>query len=137
MECFFCKLAQGEIQTKAVYEDAHTFAFLDIHPKSKGHTLVIPKVHADSILSLGDEEIAPLFSMVKQVTKMLEYTLCPDGFTIGINHGTSAGQEVGHIHVHIIPRWNGDKGGSIQSIVNNYSAESLDDIYEKIKKSHT
>jgi histidine triad (HIT) family protein len=135
MECFFCKLAQGEISPKTIYEDDNTLAFLDIHPRSKGHTLVIPKKHAAHILDLPSEDVSYVFQTVKRVTGMIQDALHPDGFTIGINHGSSAGQEVQHLHVHIMPRWEGDKGYAIQHVVENPSEISLEEVQKIIKKS--
>lgn len=127
-DCLFCKIAAKQIPAKIVYEDAHVLAFLDIMPRAKGHTMVIPKVHAPNLLGLPDAEVGPLFAAVKHVGGMLSRGLKPDGITIGINQGRASGQEVDHLHVHLLPRWHGDGGSAIQSVVNKPSAESLDEI---------
>jgi histidine triad (HIT) family protein len=131
--CLFCKIASHKIPAKVIYEDDHVFAFLDIMPRAVGHTMVIPKVHASNILELSQLEIEPLFVAVKHVAGMLSKSLRPNGFTIGMNQGRASGQEVNHLHVHIIPRWNDDGGSAIQSVVNKPGEESLDALLGKIR----
>ncbi len=131
-DCLFCKIAAKKISAAVIYENDHVLAFLDIMPRTTGHTMVIPKVHAPNILELPSDELAPLFAAVKHVAGMLSASLKPDGITIGINQGRASGQEVDHLHVHLMPRWHGDGGGAIQSIVNAKPKESLDAIAKKI-----
>ncbi len=130
--CIFCKIASGEIPAQAVYEDGRALAFLDIMPRTPGHTMVIPKTHAPNLLELPDAEIAPLFAAVKKVAEMLSRKLKCDGITIGINQGRASGQEVDHLHVHVMPRWYGDGGEPVQSLVNRKSKETLEEIRKKI-----
>jgi len=106
--------------------------FLDIMPRTTGHTMVIPKEHAPTIVALPDDEVEPLFLAVKKVNELLSRTLNPDGMTIGMNQGRASGQEVDHLHVHLLPRWHGDKGGAIQSVVNQKPEESVEEIRKKI-----
>lgn len=131
-ECLFCKIAAKEIPAQVVYEDNHTMAFLDVMPRSPGHTMVIPRYHAPTITALPNEEIAPLFASVKKVAELLSRKLKADGITIGINQGRASGQEVDHLHVHLMPRWHGDGGGPIQTAVSNKPRESLEEIKKKI-----
>ncbi|MFA5052970.1 MAG: HIT family protein [Parcubacteria group bacterium] len=128
--CLFCKIAAKEIPSEVVYEDKKTFAFLDIKPVTPGHVVIIPKFHAENIIALPDEEIAPLFGTVKKITALVKEKLKPKGFTIGINHGEVEG--VKHIHVHVIPRYNGDGGRPIQSIAHFSSGEPLSVVREKL-----
>ena len=136
-DCLFCKIVSGKIPAQVVYENDHVVAFLDIMPRTPGHTMVIPKFHAPNILELpGDgsgDEVGPLFHAVQHVAEMLSKSLQPDGITIGINQGRASGQEVDHLHVHLMPRWHGDGGGAVQSVVNNKPQESLEVIAKKIK----
>ena len=118
-DCLFCKIISKEIPAKIVYEDNDAFAFLDNFPRAPGHTMVLPKFHAENILDLPDDKIGPLFAAVKKVTQILKDKHRPDGFTIGINQGQASGQAIDHLHIHIIPRWYSDGGGSIHSVVNN------------------
>ena len=131
-ECLFCKIAVKEIPAQVIYEDDHTLAFLDIMPRTKGHTIVIPKHHAPNILELPDAEVTPLFAAVKKVAEMLSRKLAADGITIGINQGRASGQEVDHLHVHLMPRWHGDGGSAVQSVVNHKPKETLEEMRKKI-----
>lgn len=126
--CIFCKIIAGDIPNFTVYEDDHTLAFLDIHPVTKGHVVVIPKVHAEFLLDLNGEITKHFFLGVKQTLERVEKTLCPDGFNVGWNHGKSGGQAVPHLHVHILPRFEGDGGGSMHSIVKRESDMSVEEL---------
>ncbi|MGC9599449.1 MAG: HIT family protein [Minisyncoccia bacterium] len=130
--CIFCKIASGEIPAQVVYEDDRAFAFLDIAPRTSGHTMVIPKTHVPNFLELPDAEVAPLFAAVKKVAGMLSRKLKCDGITVGINQGRASGQVVDHLHVHLMPRWYGDGGGPVQSLVNRKPKETLEEIRKKI-----
>ena len=116
-----------------IYEDDHVLAFLDIKPSTMGHTMVIPKVHAPNIIELPDGEVAPLFAAVKRVDGLLVKSLQPDGITIGINQGRASGQEVDHLHIHLIPRWHNDGGHAVQTVVHSAPKESLDEVAAKIR----
>ena len=107
-DCIFCAIAAGEIPCFKVYEDDLVLAYLDINPFSKGHTLVIPKAHSAGLLDTSDETLSALVSRVKKIAGHLKSTLGCDGFNILQNNGEAAGQTVGHIHFHIVPRWAGD-----------------------------
>ena len=135
-DCLFCKIAAKKIPANIMYEDAHAVAFLDITPRAPGHTLVVSKYHAPKLVDLPDEEIAPLFVAVKKVAAILSQKLAVDGMTIGINQGKVSIDEevVDHLHVHLMPRWHGDGGGAVQSIVNNPPKEIAEDILKKIKE---
>ncbi|HVO28871.1 MAG TPA: HIT family protein [Candidatus Paceibacterota bacterium] len=130
--CLFCRIAGKQIEAAVIYEDDHAVAFLDVNPRTTGHAMVIPKVHAPNILELPDAEVGPLFAAVKRVAGMLAKALAPDGITIGMNQGRASGQEVDHLHVHLLPRWHGDGGSSIQSVVNRRPAESIEEVRRKI-----
>jgi histidine triad (HIT) family protein len=131
-DCLFCKIAAKTNFAKIIYENDHAVAFLDISPSAPGHTMVIPKYHAPTVIALPDDEVAPLFLAVKKTAELLMEALHPDGITIGINQGRASGQEVDHLHVHLMPRWHGDGGGAIQSLVHNAPRESVDEIAKKI-----
>jgi len=133
-DCLFCKIARKEIPAEIIYEDGETVAFLDIHPKSPGHAMVIPKIHAETILDLPREKLGPVFEVVQRTAYMIETALRPSGFTIGINHGKVSGQVIDHLHIHIIPRFSNDGGSSIHSVVDNPPKESIKEIAKKIRK---
>lgn len=136
MDCLFCKIADKKIASEIIYEDEKVLVFLDISPLSKGHAVVIPKKHAENIIDLPAEEVLPVFSAVKKVTALLQEKLSPKGFTIGINHGRVGGQLVDHLHIHVIPRYEGDGGGSLHSVVKNPPKESVSEIRKEIVGSN-
>lgn len=103
-DCPFCRLEKNRIRL----ESEVAVAFLDGFPLTEGHTLVIPKLHIASLFELTEKEQAAVWAMVAEVRAMLTAELQPDGFNVGLNDGTAAGQTVGHAHVHVIPRRHGD-----------------------------
>ena len=104
----FAKILRGEMPAAKVFEDDHVFAFMDVFPQGRGHTLVIPKHStARNLLDEAPEVIGPLMLGVQRVTKAVRAALKPDGLVITQFNGTAAGQTVFHLHVHIIPRWDG------------------------------
>lgn len=128
MDCLFCKIVAGEIPCHKVYEDENTLAFLDIHPHAKGHTVVIPKKHAATIWDINTETFELVAAGLQTAAGKVQDTLQPDGMNIGINNGKAAGQAVGHMHWHILPRWNGDGGGSIHAIIKNPGDASVEEL---------
>ena len=132
MDCIFCKIAAKDIPSGVITEDEHAFVFLDSHPIAPGHTIVIPKQHAATILDLERSQIDPVFAMVQTVTGRLKEVLQADGFTIGINHGDAAGQTVKHLHVHVVPRFKGDGGKSIHSVVQNQPKEPVEELAKRL-----
>jgi len=131
MECVFCKIVKGKILVTKVYEDDHVLAFLDAKPHAKGHTVVIPKVHGETIFDFNDEVLGKLIVAVKKVMLKIKDKLDPDSFNVGWNHNTAGGQVVPHLHVHVIPRYQGDGGGSMHSIV-DYPQSSVEEIAEML-----
>lgn len=127
-DCLFCKIVAGEIPCRKVYEDAETLAFLDIAPWGLGHTLVIPKRHVASALSEPGAlaEVAPA---VGTIAALLVDKLDADGANILSNAGAASGQEVFHLHVHIIPRFNSSPG--IENIRSHPSVD-LDEVHARI-----
>ncbi len=107
-DCLFCKIISGKLPSEKIYEDEHTFAFLDIHPVNKGHTLVVPKKHLENIYEIDAESFSAVMKTVHYLTPYIKTALNADGVNIGMNNGTAAGQLVFHAHVHIIPRFLGD-----------------------------
>ncbi|MCL7476124.1 MAG: HIT family protein [Methanosarcinales archaeon] len=107
-DCIFCKIVKGDIPSFTVYQDNDTLAFLDINPNTRGHTLVIPKKHADNITDMEDKDIASVFRTVRKVVSGLQAAIDPDGFNLVVNHGEVAGQVIHHFHCHVVPRNIGD-----------------------------
>lgn len=132
-ECIFCKIAQGDEEAKKIYESDDVVAFLDIKPRSPGHTLVIPKKHVEFLTDLDDELLSEVFKAVKKVENMLKTALNPDAFNVGINDGKDAGQVIPHLHVNIFPRFEGDEGGPVHLVVNNPPSESISEMAKRIR----
>ena len=107
-DCVFCKIAAGELPSIRVYEDRDTIALLTIQPTSPGHTLVIPKEHVMNIFEASPEMWSKVQETVRKVAKAIEKGLSADGVNINMNNREHAGQVVPHIHVHVIPRYQGD-----------------------------
>jgi histidine triad (HIT) family protein len=131
-DCFFCKIAEKRVPALAVYEDDKVFGFLDISPRAVGHTLLIPKFHAETLAELPESEITPLFSAARSVAALLIKALGADGLTLGINQGKASGQVVEHLHVHLMPRFRNDGGGAIQSVVSCPPRMPLEEVHKKI-----
>ncbi|PIN74356.1 HIT family hydrolase [Candidatus Woesearchaeota archaeon CG10_big_fil_rev_8_21_14_0_10_45_16] len=117
-DCIFCRIGRKEIPCHIIYEDDDTMAFLDIKPHAKGHTVVIPKKHGETVFDIDDKTYMAVMKAVKKTMEKIQKVLDPDGFNAGWNHNTAGGQVVPHLHVHIFPRYNDDNGGSMHSIVN-------------------
>jgi len=132
-DCLFCKIAGGDIPAEIVYSDKHAVAFLDINPKSPGHTVVVPRRHSSTIIDLPESEVGPLFTAVKKVSQRLFGALRADGLNLGVNQNQAGGQVVNHLHIHILPRFKNDGGTSVQGIVNNPPSEPVRVIAEKIR----
>ncbi|KIL45604.1 HIT family protein [Jeotgalibacillus soli] len=109
-DCIFCKIIDGDIPSKKVYEDEHVLAFLDISQVTEGHTLVIPKTHKENIHELTPEIAGRLFSVVPKITNAMKEEYDLKGVNLLNNNGAYAGQSVFHFHLHILPR-HGEQDG--------------------------
>lgn len=127
-DCIFCKISAGEIPCHKVYEDENVLAFLDIHPHAKGHTVVIPKKHVANIFEFSDGDRAVFSAGLSASARRVNEILKPDGMNIGINDRPAAGQVVPHVHWHIFPRYDGDGGGSVHSIIKNAEEGDVEEI---------
>lgn len=106
--CIFCKIANGEIPSATVYEDDEFRAILDLGPASKGHALILPKNHFKDICEVDEATAGKLFPLAAKIGAAMKKGLDADGFNVVQNNGSSAGQTVFHLHVHVIPRYEGD-----------------------------
>jgi len=106
--CVFCAIVGGEGSSYPVAESDGALAFLDINPAADGHTLVIPKTHADDIWDLDSEDGRSVWTLAQEVASLLQERLKPDGMTIFQANGKSGWQHVFHFHLHVVPRWAGD-----------------------------
>jgi len=108
VDCVFCKIIAGQIPSTIVHSDEKVFSFLDINPANKGHTLVVPRTHYPTFNDIPPSEIQHLFETAQTISKAMEKGLHADGYNLMCNNKRPAGQEVDHVHIHIIPRFNGD-----------------------------
>ena len=104
MSCVFCGIVAGEIPSRRVHEDEHAVAFLDLAPLHRGHTLVVPRRHVDSLLD-GEPAMAEIGACVDATARLLVDRLDADGLNVVSSAGAAAGQEVFHLHVHLLPRY--------------------------------
>ena len=112
-ETIFQKIITGAIPSEKIYEDDHTFAFLDINPSNKGHTLVIPKKPFRDIFALDEETGEHLMHTVMKLAKAIKKGVGAEGVNVFINNGKAAGQVVFHLHVHLIPRFDAEEFGRL------------------------
>ncbi|MCM3616981.1 HIT family protein [Sutcliffiella horikoshii] len=135
-ECIFCKIINGDIPAAKVYEDEHVLAFLDISQVTKGHTLVIPKVHKENIYELTPEIAENLFKAVPKIANSIKEQFQPIGLNLLNNNGEAAGQSVFHYHLHILPRYGkGDGFGAVwKSNQSDYTSEDLQEMSSQIKE---
>ena len=132
--CIFCKIAGGEIPSTTLYEDADFRVILDISPASKGHALILPKEHYANLYELDDALAAKAFVLAKKMITKLTDVLGCDGYNVVQNNGTAAGQTVFHFHMHLIPRYEGDKvgiGWKMGELTDEVKEEILSKICEK------
>ncbi|EGP93935.1 HIT family protein [Nitrosarchaeum koreense] len=133
MDCIFCKIISRQIPAKIVQETSHSIAFLDAFPLAKGHTLIIPKNHHMKIQDMSNEENIDLFSLVHKVLSKVDKLT---GSTlVAVHNGKDAGQEVPHVHVHLVPRTLGDSAGPIHNMFKHakFSDSEIEEIYDKLK----
>jgi histidine triad (HIT) family protein len=108
MATIFSRIVQGEIPSIKIYEDEHTYAFMDIAPASRGHTLVVCKAELANLYEIDEVSLIAVAKTTQRVAHAIRNALQPDGLNIIQNNGSAAGQTVFHYHVHLIPRWDGD-----------------------------
>lgn len=133
MDCIFCKIINKEVPNYTVYEDENVLAFLDIFPCAMGHTVVIPKKHFKTPLEMSSEEFKNFSAGVQIALQKVNATLKPDGFNVGWNQEEAGGQAVPHLHMHILPRFVGDGGKNMHSIVKNPGDKTPAELFELFK----
>ena len=134
MDCIFCKVVSGEIPAKILKETSDSISFLDVFPLAKGHVLVIPKNHRQKIQDMTEKENSDLFSLVHTMVSKVDSIT---GSTLlAVHNGKDAGQEIPHVHVHLVPRSKDDTAGAIHSMFGNslkLSDSEIDELYAKLK----
>jgi len=129
MDCIFCKIISKEIPAKILYEDDYSISFLDAFPVAKGHTLVIPKKHFAKIQDMPPDLNQKLFDSVHKMINKVD--ALEDSTLVAVHNGKESGQEVPHVHVHLIPRSVTDSAGPVHSMFKN-KIELSDSEYEKL-----
>ena len=135
MSCLFCRIVAGEIPAELVLQEAGALAFFDIQPLADGHVVVIPRTHAERVEELATTEIAALFQTVARLTGPLRRALDADAITIGINDGPASGQTIPHVHVHLVPRREGDGAGTIHTIFKMRGRRPVAEVGAAIRKA--
>ncbi|GIN93183.1 protein hit [Siminovitchia terrae] len=132
--CIFCKIVNGELPSAKIFENEDILAFLDISQITKGHTLVIPKVHKTDIFEMDEETAAKLFSAVPKIAQAIKDQFGAKGINLLNNNGSFAGQEVFHYHMHLIPRYDANDGFSKQFVSHQseYTPEDLQQMADEI-----
>ncbi len=130
-DCIFCKIAQGEIPSKTIYEDERFRVILDMGPVTRGHALILPKEHSANLYELPDETAAAVFILAKKMAGVMREKLKCDGLNLMQNNGETAGQTINHFHLHVIPRYEGD-GQKIGWIPGEPSQEELEAVRKEI-----
>lgn len=120
-ECIFCKIINGEIPSKKLYEDDKVIVIMDVNPKVDGHALVIPKEHVTDFMEISDELLNHVYKVAREVSKMLMDKLKATALTLGVNYGDS--QVVKHFHMHLLPNYEVSTAGN-----------SVEEIYKILKE---
>lgn len=137
-DCPFCGIVAGEIPGRIVHEDESAVAFLDVNPLAAGHTLVVPTAHRERITDLSAAEAAEVFQVVAEVTGAVEAAVDAAGTTVAVNDGEVAGQEVPHVHVHVVPRHSDDGVGALHSLfgeIQDVEDDEMDAIEADIREA--
>ena len=122
MDCIFCKIINGEIPCKKLYEDDKVIVFMDANPNVDGHSLIVPKRHYNDFTEMDDEIILHMHKVKKEMTKLLMDKLDVKAFTTSMNYGDS--QIVKHVHLHLLPNF----------LVKTKPERSIDEVYEILTK---
>ena len=131
-DCVFCKIVAKQIPATVVHEDEHTLAFMDIGQVNPGHVLVAVKKHAENIFALDDAQAAAVFRAAAKVARAIRSAFEPQGLSVYQANGAAAGQTVMHLHIHLVPRHDGD-GMALTWPVKNPPRERLAEYAQKIR----
>ncbi len=135
MSCIFCRIVAGEIPAEVVARDPDVVAFLDVQPLADGHVLVVPRAHTACVEDLSPAAADALFRTVVRLAGPVRTALGAAGTTVAINNGDATGQTIPHVHVHIVPRWDGDGAGSLHSIFPRTTTRLLPEVGRAIRRT--
>ena len=131
-DCIFCKIVKKEIPSKIIFENDTNIAFLDILPINPGHAIIIPKNHYQNIEDIPEDELIKLLKVVKKLAILIHNKLEIEGYNILQNNFEAAGQEINHIHFHIIPRYKTDEKFKLKIPRNQATEMELENIQKKL-----
>jgi histidine triad (HIT) family protein len=129
--CIFCRIVAGELPSRKVYSDDHAYAFLDITPWHRGHTLIIPRRHVPDLVH-GAPAMSELAPAVDAVSRLLVERLAPDGLNLFSAAGEVAGQEVLHLHLHVVPRYASAPGSRALFNPRSVTDAELDEVHDRL-----
>ncbi len=135
--CTFCKIVDGNISARIISQNDNAIAFLDAFPLSLGHTLIIPKRHYSKVQDMNREYSSAVFGLLRVVIAAVEKATGVKASTIAIHNGVEAGQDILHVHIHIIPRTSHDGAGPVHSMFKkrpDVRSEKMDSILVRIKE---
>lgn len=130
-DCIFCKIANGQIPSKTLYEDESFRVILDLGPATEGHALILPKEHAANLFELSEDLASKALVVAQKLAVRMKEALGCDGLNLVQNNGEAAGQTVSHFHIHVIPRYEND-GQNINWVPGSPSQEELEAVCQKI-----
>ena len=135
--CMFCEIINGKVKSRKVYESKHSLALLDAFPLKEGHILIISKAHKTKVQELGKEENNDIFSTLHFLTNHIEKTVESNSTLIAIHNGKEAGQEIPHVHIHVIPIKKIDKPTPIHTMFKKekLSEAALDKVWKKMTEN--
>ena len=131
--CIFCKLANGQIPTRAIYEDEQFKVILDNAPATRGHALILPKDHYANLYELPENTAADVMKLARKMALTMQDWLQCEGFNLVQNNGEVAGQTVHHFHMHVIPRYQGGNASDVTWSHSSFTDEEFDAILETIR----
>jgi histidine triad (HIT) family protein len=131
--CEFCRVVSRQDESTIIFEDEKTMVFLDIKPVTDGHTLVIPKTHYENIYEIPEDEIAYVHKIVKKIAMAVKKGLKADGISIVQHNEKAAMQRVFHLHVHVVPRYEGQKMSRPEELITP-SKEKLEEVAARIRQ---
>ena len=136
-DCIFCQIINGEIPSNTIAETDGAYAFLDVNPLARGHTLVIPRDHHERVGNMPADTAGAVFELVNEITPAVEAAVDAPASTVAFNNGEAAGQEVPHLHCHIVPRFPEDGGKPIHSLFTgaDLSDDEMDEIADAIRNA--
>ncbi|MBA3749429.1 MAG: HIT family protein [Nitrosopumilus sp.] len=132
--CVFCEIINGKIKARKIYETKYSMVLLDAFPLKEGHTLIIPKAHKKKVQDLNKDENRDIFSTLYFLSSHIEKILKSNSTLIAIHNGEEAGQEIPHVHIHVVPIKKSDRSTAIHSMFTKekISEEKLDEIWKKM-----